>query len=280
MRCSRSIGLSLLVVLLAAAACHAPDRSGAAPGSPVVGFDDVTDGIAADRYAGEQPAAEPEASARIGAYFADGEAGDVRGRVANRFADTDDDGLPDARAPRTERMLVYEGQVRVEVPRAEEAAAAFLALVEGFGGYLQMQTGTALTVRLPAERFEDAFAAAREAGRVLAEQRSANDVTEEFVDLGIRLDNARKARERLLEVLGRTEKVEDVLAVERELRRLTEEIERMEGRRKFLRDQVAMATLRVDFRSAVEAPPRPKRRRPSRFPWINRVGPDAVLEGF
>ncbi len=136
-------------------------------------------------------------------------------------------------------------------------------------------------MRVPAQRFEEALAALRAAGRVLDESRHANDVTEEFLDLGIRLDTARKARERLLEVLAKAEKVEDILKVEAELRRLTEEIERMEGRRKYLADQVAMATLSATFQAIAQAPPpppRPKQR--SRFPWINRVGADAMMGGF
>ena len=55
----------------------------------------------------------------------------------------------------------------------------------------------------------------------------------------------------------------------------------MEGRMKFLRDQVAMATLDIEFRSVAEAPPPPPhRRRPSRFRWINQVGAANLMERF
>lgn len=255
-----------------------------------------------------------------GAFFNDGSNGDVRARTENFFAgegktqgftsfgeglaDTNDDGLPDARNPaglqaklvdttgdglpdqlatgtaRPDRMLIYSGQVLVEVARAEDAAKDFLAKIEAWGGFLQQQSGTDLTVRLPAKHFDSAFAAAREAGRVLSEARRANDVTEEFVDLGIRVDNARRSRDRLIEILKLATEVEDILRVEKELRRLTEEIERMEGRLKFLRDQVSMATLRVQFQSIATAPPVRHQRQRSRFGWINRIGSSNVMEGF
>lgn len=186
----------------------------------------------------------------------------------------------DAAVPARERMLIYSGELQVEVPRAEDAGKAFLAKVESWGGYVQSQSGTSWTVRIPATRFDEAFEAVRTAGRVLAENRRANDVTEEFVDLGIRVDNARKSRGRLLEILEKAEKVEDILKIESELRRLTTEIERMEGRLKFLEDQVAMATLRAEFRSVRQAPPRKRQRRWSRFGWINKVGAAAVMEAF
>ena len=190
---------------------------------------------------------------------------------------------PGAGAPAaSERLLIYRGDIRVEVARPEDASRAFLDTVKAWGGYLQSQSGATVTVRVPAAKFDDALAAVRGMGRVLDESRQANDVTEEYLDLGIRLDTARKARDRLLEVLQKAEKVEDILKVEAELRRLTEEIERMEGRKQLLADQVAMATLQATFVAKVEPapPPPPKRSRQlSPFDWINETGPETLLEG-
>lgn len=247
-----------------------PDAAMAQPSQEsgdYVSLDDVTNGLVNN-------------ASRSGAFFNDGSGEDLResafdagtwGKRVDR-----DDPAP----PRKERMLIYSGELSVEVPRAEDAGKQFLAMVEQWGGYLQSQSGTAWTVRVPAAHFDEAFAAVRAAGRVLAENRRANDVTEEFVDLGIRVDNARKSRDRLLAILEKADQVEDILKIEKELRRLTEEIERMEGRLKFLKDQVAMSTLRAEFRSVQQAPPRKRQRRWSRFGWVNRVGANAVMEGF
>ena len=180
----------------------------------------------------------------------------------------------------TDRKLIYQGRVAVEVPQPEEAIAGFLAQVTAWGGYMQSQVGNTLTVRFPAEHFEAAFEGLKSSGRVLSEMRQARDVTEEFIDLEIRLDNARKSRDRLLAILERAEKVEDILKIEEQLRRLTDEIETMEGRRKYLADQVAFATLVAEFRAVSEPPPDKRRRRPSRFAWINLVGAERVMEDF
>lgn len=191
-----------------------------------------------------------------------------------------DQAEPQAPAPAREQLLIYRGQVRVEVSKPDDVMANFRAQVAAWGGHLQRQTDRTLVVRVPQSRFEEAFAWVRAAGRVLAESRQTDDVTEEFVDLGIRLDTARKARDRLLEVLKTAEKVEDVLKVEAELRRLTEEIERMEGRRKMLADQVAMSTLEATFQPVTEVPVGKRSRQPNRFAWINRIGAERVMEDF
>lgn len=255
-------GWMLWCVVLAAllSGCQVPYGEGATKPGVMVEADDVSNG-----FVGNPTAASPAPSRNAGFDdFAPTKGGPREPAVA---------------AP--ERLLIQRGSMRLEVVRPEDSAREFLAEVKARGGYLQTQAGTSLTVRLPAASFDEVFLLLRGKGRVLDEKREADDVTEEFVDLGIRIDTARKARERLLEVLQKAEKVEDILKVEAELRRLTEEIERMEGRKKFLADQVAMATLAVAFVAKVEAapPPPPKRSRVrSQFDWINRVGPETLLE--
>jgi hypothetical protein len=180
-----------------------------------------------------------------------------------------------------DRLLIQRGELQIEAARPEDAMAALLAATRERGGHLQSQIGTRLVVRVPAAAFDELFAFTRTLGRVLAESREANDVTDEFLDLEIRLDNARKARERLTEVLQKATTVEDILRVEAELRRLTEEIERMEGRRKVLREQVAMATLTAVFDATRPPPPPPRRQKqPSRYEWINRVGVESMRRDF
>jgi hypothetical protein len=267
---TRSLIALCVAFAMSLAACHAP--AGRAENA---GFDDFgpQQQVAADAANGFAGDGGTRSKANHASLFG------LSPREAQAAGD-DPAAKPESNAA-AERMLIYRGDMRVEVARPEDAGRDFLAKVREWGGYLQSQQGATLTVRLPAPKFEDALAALRAMGRVLDESRSANDVTEEFVDLGIRLDTARKSRDRLLEILAKAEKVEDILKVEAELRRLTEEIERMEGRRKFLADQVALATLSATFQATAQAPPpppRPKQR--SRFPWIQRVGAESMMGGF
>jgi len=271
MRASRIVVAVLTVVTALLSACQANERAPRASAGLA----------AADLAESDGEAAAPGASPLAGAFHDDGGAADVRGRTENYFAraaTTEKGDMPKSTAPATERLLVYSGQVRVEVSKPQDLMAGFREQVTKWGGHLQRQTDWTLIVRVPASKFEEAFEWVRSSGRVLAESRQTADVTEEFIDLGIRLDNAKKSRDRLLEVLQRAEKVEDILKVEAELRRLTEEIERMEGRRKLLADQVALSTLEATFQPLTEVPPSKRVRRPSRFAWINAIGAERVME--
>jgi hypothetical protein len=152
-------------------------------------------------------------------------------------------------------MLIRNGAARVEVDSLETAVAAVRALAARVSGYVTnvaMQTGqerireATLTLRLPAGRFDDALTGLTPIGRVEAVNVSTEDVGEEYVDVQMRLANARRLEERLLELLGsRTGELNDVLAVERELARVREQIERQEGRLRYLRSRVDMSTLTV-----------------------------------
>jgi len=103
-----------------------------------------------------------------------------------------------------------------------------------------------LELKIPAARFDEAMNTLSPIGKVEQSNSTAEDVGEEFVDVNARVANARRLEERLVTLLAtRTGKLEDVLAVERELARVREEIERFEGRLRFLKSRVSMSTLSV-----------------------------------
>ncbi|MCB9772290.1 MAG: DUF4349 domain-containing protein [Candidatus Omnitrophica bacterium] len=85
-------------------------------------------------------------------------------------------------------------------------------------------------------------------GELQSETSKADDVTGQYVDTEARLKNMRAVRDRLSQLVAeRTAKVTDILEVERELTRVTGEIEAMEARLKYLAQTSAMATVTVNF---------------------------------
>jgi hypothetical protein len=97
----------------------------------------------------------------------------------------------------------------------------------------------------------------------------AQDVTDEFLDTEVRLKNARAMRDRLQQLLEKAA-VKDALEIEKELGRVTQEIERMEGRLKVLRDKIAYSTITVSFEPRSAALHTMPLRLP--FGWLNELG--------
>lgn len=152
-------------------------------------------------------------------------------------------------------MIIRSGRAGVEVDSLEVAVAQVRALAERLGGYVasssiqagdrRLRQGT-LELKIPADRFDAAVGNLSTVGEVEEVTVDAQDVSEEFVDVTARLDNARLLEERLLELLAqRAGELGDVLLVERELARVREQIERYQGRLRYLESRVALSTLHV-----------------------------------
>jgi hypothetical protein len=167
----------------------------------------------------------------------------------------DDDGAS-VPAP-TERKLIRTGSAGLEVKAVPEAIARVKTWVAEAGGYVgdesEAEDGygvkTAyLTCRVPAERLDELVAKLKELGEVERVQLSAQDITEQYFDLEIRLANQKRLEARLLELLERrTNELSHLLEIEREAARVRGEIEQLEGRKRFWDNQVSLSTLQVEM---------------------------------
>jgi hypothetical protein len=155
------------------------------------------------------------------------------------------------------RLIVRTGQAGIEVDSLERSMAELRRIVQRVGGFVadasvqsgrnQLRSAT-LQLKVPASRFDDLTEGLEPLGRLQFVNVSAEDVSEEFVDLTARVANGRRLEDRLVELLRtRTGKLQDVLAVEHELARVREEIERMEGRMRFLKTSAQLSTLSVNL---------------------------------
>ena len=81
--------------------------------------------------------------------------------------------------------------------------------------------------------------------RIIQEKVTGQDVTEEFMDLEARIKNQKALELQFLEIMKRAGKVEDALSVQRELAEVRTEIEKLEGRRRFLENQASLSTINV-----------------------------------
>lgn len=166
------------------------------------------------------------------------------------------------------RMIVRNAQITVIVRDAEEALRAITTTVEGNGGYVaetrqwkeREQVRAQATFRVPAARLTETLGAIRAAGiRTESETISAQDVSQEYVDLSAQLRNLQAAETELRELLRtvreRTQRAADVVEIYTEITRIRGEIEKTEGRLQYLSQMTAMSTIRAELVPDVLAAP-------------------------
>jgi hypothetical protein len=157
--------------------------------------------------------------------------------------------------PATAAMVIRTGEAFVEVEKVDPAILKIRELAAQVGGYIanssisggrdQIRQAT-VELKIPSTKYEQAVGSLATIGKVETVTSTAQDVGEEFVDVTARVNNSRKLEERLISLLAnRTGKLDEVLRVERELARVREEIERYEGRLRYLSSRVAMSTLTI-----------------------------------
>ncbi|HET8586322.1 MAG TPA: DUF4349 domain-containing protein [Candidatus Limnocylindria bacterium] len=151
-----------------------------------------------------------------------------------------------------ERQIVKTGEVTIEVPKVAEALARVRAMALQLGGYVGgSQAGTSdasatLTLRIPAARFEDALTALHELdGKVLIEATREEDVTLSIVDLKARITNLQSSEAQYRALLGKADKIQDILDVQARLDQVRGEIEQLSGQLKSVSGQADLATLTV-----------------------------------
>ena len=161
-----------------------------------------------------------------------------------------------------ERKIIRNAELTIELDALDEAQRKLTSIAESHGGFVvtsesrQRDAGggqpAAATVemRVPAPRFDAAVSQIRAlGGSVRQEKTTGRDVTEEYIDLEARLRAQRALEAQFLEIMKRAQKVSDALEVQGELATVRGEIERVEGRRRFLENQSALSTIKVTLQS-------------------------------
>lgn len=172
-------------------------------------------------------------------------------------------------------MLAYSADFTLAVFQVDRSLGTVEAMARELGGYLAQRGDAQLTVRVPRGRFDEAIARLEKMGDVLHRNVAAEDVTDEFVDLELRLKNARAMRDQLASLL-KGASVKDAVEIEKELAKVTEVVEQIEGRLKVMRDKVGYSSITVSFQANAPATVRTNAILP--FAWLDTMGLEPLLD--
>jgi hypothetical protein len=166
-----------------------------------------------------------------------------------------------------ERKIIRNANLTIEVASPTESQRKIFSAAESHGGFVvtsEMTQQTSedkskpemsvnLVVRVPALQFDQVMEEIRGvANRVVQEKRTGQDVTEEFIDLEARIKNQKALEIQFLEIMKRAGKVEDALEVQRQIADVRTEIEKLEGRKRFLENQASLSTINVTLQTPTQ----------------------------
>ncbi len=171
--------------------------------------------------------------------------------------DTRGQGGDRAAGPWSKRMVIKTAELTLISDDLEDGFAKAARLAKQLGGYTRDSHRTdesvSVTLRIPADRFEEAVRRLTKLGEIERRQIGGEDITAQFVDLSMRLQNKVRMRQRYLKLLERAANVSEAVKIQRELERITGEIESLRGKINMIQSRVGMSTINL----TLETPTRP-----------------------
>jgi hypothetical protein len=188
--------------------------------------------------------------------------------AVQRFAPVEAKGLAGESAPEKplftdERKVIKDGEVYFESQDIDATRARIDMAVKKHGGYISNEYEYAypdrveqsVVARVPADNFDALIAEIAEGvKRFERKDIEATDVTEEYVDIEIRLKIKKETEDRYRQLLSRAKTVKDIVEIEKQLAEIREGIESVEGRLRYLQNRISLSTLTVTFYEKTSAP--------------------------
>jgi len=159
--------------------------------------------------------------------------------------------------PADKRMIIRTGTMSIENDNFDETELKAKEIAKNLGGFITNSTaqvnqsgkkqGT-LTIRVQADKYDALLAELAKTGKVMSQNITGRDVTEEYVDAEARLKTQRELETRLLQLLAeKTANLTAVVEVEQKLANVRENIEKTEGRMRMLKDQASFSTITLSI---------------------------------
>jgi len=167
-------------------------------------------------------------------------------------------------AEAADRKIIRNADITIEVPSTTDAQHRITSIAESHGGFVvtseakqreslersQRTFDVKLVVRVPSDQFRGAFDEIKNlASNTPEESVSSQDVTEEFIDLEARIKTQKALELQFLEIMRQANKVADALEVQRQIADVRTEIEKLEGRKRFLENRSSLSTITVNIQT-------------------------------
>lgn len=162
-----------------------------------------------------------------------------------------------------DRKIIRNAELELEAESPDKAQQMITSIAEMKGGFVvESQQSMSnikaanrdivtITIRVPAEKFGEALEEIGKAGgRVISENVKGEDVTEEFIDIEAQIKAKKALETQFMEIMKRASRVEEALEVQSQLADVRGEIEKIEGRKRFLENKSSLSTIKIRLQTA------------------------------
>lgn len=159
---------------------------------------------------------------------------------------------PPSAKTKSTRLMVKNASMRVQVVDVPKAVDSTTKIIETAGGYvfesnLYGNNTAHLRFGVPSASLDSILGSISKIGEETSRSVSAEDVTDQVVDMEAELANRKILRDRLRALLSKAKDVKDVLAVEAELTRIQTEIDSIEGRLKKMKENISFSKVSLEL---------------------------------
>ncbi|MBT8326348.1 MAG: DUF4349 domain-containing protein [Bacteroidia bacterium] len=164
--------------------------------------------------------------------------------------------------PINDLKLIKTGSCTFETESLKATADRIKIAIAKHNGYASNESenktsyriNRTVQIRVPSDKFDKLLEdISVGVNRFDEREISVSDVTEVYYDISARLKTKKQIETRYIQLLSRAGKIPEVLEVERQIGEVRTEIDRLEGKLKYLKNQVSFSTLRVTYYESLEA---------------------------
>src|SRR5688572_3373280 len=165
-------------------------------------------------------------------------------------------------AEAADRKIIRNANLTLEVKSTSDMQHKVTSIAESHGGFVvtseakqrehadpsKRTLDIKLVVRIPSERFGPALDEIKQlAGNLPGENISGQDVTEDFIDLEARIKTQKALESQFLAIMKQAGSVTEALEVQRQIADVRTDIEKLEGRKRFLENRSSLSTITVNI---------------------------------
>jgi hypothetical protein len=181
--------------------------------------------------------------------------------------------LPDSASRAQKRMVHYDGSIKQRSPDPEAILDSAKRFVRSIGGVIVSFSNQSAVFNVPVEKFRHAFDSLCTFAEVIAKSISAEDITEHFRDVEVRIKIAKATIERLKALIAKEENDTVKIRLLNEVKMISETLERLTRKREILQGSAEYSTIRLEV-----LPYHPHalgyyRHELRGFQWINEMTP-------